>query len=410
VRGLFINFLAFLAINFCGAAIFYLLEDGWAYDDAFYHCIMTATTIGLGDIAPQTQGGRMYGVFQMIFSVALLGSLIGTILDGLDRRKQAHLKSIMLSKQVDADLIASLDKDDNGVDKTEFVLGMLQILGVLNEEDYAPFLEQFAKLDRSGDGLLTKDDLLELVELNKQSAQMEEKDKAALARGYATRIRILASELCAPSLIACFGFAGNQVFGFVLLGGGIFHGVAIGLILGKPLMTKVGYLQTALVTTIGALFFVLANILIIYMMVDIHGYMNLDSLVKSQAFAHLVDGLTISIIPRGYEEPHEEPQGNSSDKKYIDTLSSLFIIGFTYAIYVDIKVVYCCLKAATLEAVEVDASCGAAQSSTTAAMGASDPLDSASDPLDTAVSRTSCSVGREASAPALLNAAVEIRT
>lgn len=40
-------------LNFGGAAIFHALEPGMAYTDAFYHCVMTATTIGLGDIAPQ---------------------------------------------------------------------------------------------------------------------------------------------------------------------------------------------------------------------------------------------------------------------------------------------------------------------------------------------------------------------
>ena len=35
------------------AALFYLLEEDWGFFDGWYHCMMTATTIGLGDLAPQ---------------------------------------------------------------------------------------------------------------------------------------------------------------------------------------------------------------------------------------------------------------------------------------------------------------------------------------------------------------------
>ena len=53
LQGLYVNVVCFLVINFGGAAIFHALEPEMTYTDAFYHCVMTATTIGLGDIAPQ---------------------------------------------------------------------------------------------------------------------------------------------------------------------------------------------------------------------------------------------------------------------------------------------------------------------------------------------------------------------
>jgi hypothetical protein len=54
--------------------------------DAFYHCMMTSTTIGLGEIAPKSQAGRMYGIVHMVMSVILFGSILSTILAALDRR------------------------------------------------------------------------------------------------------------------------------------------------------------------------------------------------------------------------------------------------------------------------------------------------------------------------------------
>jgi len=115
-RGLYFNYVAFVVLNFAGdisvtlllcpspataspqprcystfvyaraagAGIFAVLED-WDFADGLYHCIMTATTIGLGDIAPTSYGGRLYGIIQMVLSAILFGSLLSTVVDGLKR-------------------------------------------------------------------------------------------------------------------------------------------------------------------------------------------------------------------------------------------------------------------------------------------------------------------------------------
>ena len=65
----------------------------------------------------------------------------------------------MLKRRLDPDLITSLDKDGGGVDKTEFVVGMLVKLELVDQEDVEPYLKQFAKLDVDGSGVLTSKDL-----------------------------------------------------------------------------------------------------------------------------------------------------------------------------------------------------------------------------------------------------------
>jgi len=79
-REICIDFVLFLILNYIGAAIFKALE-GWAYTDCLYHSVMTATTIGLGDISPQTEAGRAYGIIHMLLSVILFGKIISSILD-----------------------------------------------------------------------------------------------------------------------------------------------------------------------------------------------------------------------------------------------------------------------------------------------------------------------------------------
>ena len=181
VRDMNRNF-SFLVLNFTSAAIFtFATEEDWNFGDGLYHCFMTATTIGLGDIAPTSQGGRVFAVFNMIVSVILFGTIIGSILGALERRKQDHVRHKMLEKQLDTDLITSLDKDGDGVDRAEFVLGMLVALGTITEDDYKPFLQQFDRLDTNGDKTLSKEDLVAIASANQQ-AHAAETEKAHKAR------------------------------------------------------------------------------------------------------------------------------------------------------------------------------------------------------------------------------------
>ena len=75
------------------------------------------------------------------------------------RLKRAQI----LEKQLDLDLIKSLDCDDNGVDKLEFVLGMLMKLELITWSEVKPFLTMFDKFDVDGSGVLDKTDLEMMV-------------------------------------------------------------------------------------------------------------------------------------------------------------------------------------------------------------------------------------------------------
>jgi voltage-gated potassium channel len=58
---------------------FWLIEPDQNFPDAFWWSIVTATTVGYGDISPASIGGRVVGVLLMILGIGFLGVLTATI-------------------------------------------------------------------------------------------------------------------------------------------------------------------------------------------------------------------------------------------------------------------------------------------------------------------------------------------
>ncbi|MCA1557004.1 MAG: potassium channel protein [Acidobacteria bacterium] len=69
----------------CGTIGFHLIE-GWSWADSLYTATQTVTTVGYGDITPQTPAGRFFSVIFMIAGV-------GTVLYALTSTVQAVVQS-----------------------------------------------------------------------------------------------------------------------------------------------------------------------------------------------------------------------------------------------------------------------------------------------------------------------------
>ena len=70
-----------------GTVIFSLLED-WSLVDSFYFCVVTVTTVGFGDITPDTDVAKLVSVVYIVFGI----SIISTFLDAR-LKKHAYERS-----------------------------------------------------------------------------------------------------------------------------------------------------------------------------------------------------------------------------------------------------------------------------------------------------------------------------
>ncbi|KAL1503520.1 hypothetical protein AB1Y20_012000 [Prymnesium parvum] len=152
-----------LVLTFGSAAIFLVLVPGWSYADALYHCIVTSATVGFGDLALDSQDARLWAYFHILLSTTMLAAVVSRVNTLTYQRKVQLQRARILQRQLDVELIQSLDVDGKGVDKMEFVVGMLVKLDLIKWSEVKPFITMFDKFDADQNGVLDKHDLEMMV-------------------------------------------------------------------------------------------------------------------------------------------------------------------------------------------------------------------------------------------------------
>lgn len=57
----------------------YRLLEGWSWIDCVYFSVITLTTVGYGDITPQTDAGKLFTIFYIIVGLGMILSFIDTV-------------------------------------------------------------------------------------------------------------------------------------------------------------------------------------------------------------------------------------------------------------------------------------------------------------------------------------------
>lgn len=71
-RGLFTSVILLVVTG----AIFYHNQEGWSWLDSVYFTIITLTTVGYGDLSPETAVGKIFTIIYIIIGLGILSSFI----------------------------------------------------------------------------------------------------------------------------------------------------------------------------------------------------------------------------------------------------------------------------------------------------------------------------------------------
>lgn len=86
-----VRFLVALTALLIGlAAIFFHLVEGWGWIDSFYFSVITISTVGYGDFAPQTALGKLFTSFYVLCGLGLFVTTATAIGDSIVTRADQH--------------------------------------------------------------------------------------------------------------------------------------------------------------------------------------------------------------------------------------------------------------------------------------------------------------------------------
>lgn len=74
-------------------AVFFHYSKGLSWVDAFYYCTITLTTVGYGDIVPQTDGQKIFIIFYILAGIGIIASFASLLIkNGSLRREYKRAK------------------------------------------------------------------------------------------------------------------------------------------------------------------------------------------------------------------------------------------------------------------------------------------------------------------------------
>jgi len=142
-----------------GGAVMALIER-WGWHDAIYYCVVTATTIGFGDLTPGTPLGKCCAILFVPIVVAAMGYILGNVATFIVEQRRDKYNKRLWSGEMKIEDIEKLDEArDGGVSELEYIKFMLVAMNKVDGALFNDLRDQFRLLDMTGDGKITKKDL-----------------------------------------------------------------------------------------------------------------------------------------------------------------------------------------------------------------------------------------------------------
>lgn len=148
--------------------------EKWSFVKTIYYGVISATTVGYGDVAPSMQSMRCFCVLFLPLAVAVFCEVLGRIAGAyveyrIDKREQAYLARKLTARDLEA-----MDASRDGkVSWGEFLVFMLKAMDKVEEDDLVELRRAFDRLDKGGDNALDRNDLVNEWKKNTQIVAKE---------------------------------------------------------------------------------------------------------------------------------------------------------------------------------------------------------------------------------------------
>lgn len=148
------------------SGVLYLIsqQEGWDLSKTIYYGLITASTVGYGDFAPQSEMGRCLAILFIPVAVGLMGILLEKVANAIiDYRREQYTRELH-NKPLTLKQIRILDTNGDGeVSMMEFMEFMLVAMNQVDQGLLDQLKQHFHKLDVDGSGTINKADLAQMA-------------------------------------------------------------------------------------------------------------------------------------------------------------------------------------------------------------------------------------------------------
>jgi len=138
--------------------------EGWSVISSIYYGVITSSTVGYGDVSPQSNEMRMVAIVFTPIAVSVFCEVLGRIAGAYMARQTAIAEKAFLNRQLTLTDIERMDLNKDGkVTWGEFAAFMLVAMQKIEKADIDQIREIFDKLDRDKSNSLDKADLVKQV-------------------------------------------------------------------------------------------------------------------------------------------------------------------------------------------------------------------------------------------------------
>ena len=154
-------------------------QQGLRVIDALYFTTVTASTVGYGDVTPQSWMGKLFAIVYIPIAVALMSKTIMTIAIIPMEYRHLKLEAYVLDQFGDSltasdvvDLKSSVNiQSEEPIRRNDFTLAMLLRLGRVGKYDITRIEQVFSRLDKDKTGILDKMDVQDILATQKLRMQ-----------------------------------------------------------------------------------------------------------------------------------------------------------------------------------------------------------------------------------------------
>lgn len=75
----FLGLLVLLGVTITGGTLFYRLTERWTWVDSLYFSVMTLTTVGYGDVTPDSPATKLFTSFYVLVGLGILLGFVGVV-------------------------------------------------------------------------------------------------------------------------------------------------------------------------------------------------------------------------------------------------------------------------------------------------------------------------------------------